>query len=52
MVLLARLALQESRAGGILEHLAHTLAGLSRALEVVLGSDLLLDCHTLQTKAV
>ena len=50
MVLLARLALQESRAGGILEHLAHTLAGLSRALEVLFRTDPLGDLCSLEKK--
>ena len=49
MVLLAALGTGEQRgASGVLEHLADTLARLGRALEIVLGADLLCYCHTLQ----
>jgi hypothetical protein len=38
---------EESGTGRILEYLSNTLAGSSRALEVMLGADLLSNCHTL-----
>lgn len=40
---------EEGSAGGILEHLAHTLASLGRTLQVVLCSNLLRDSHALAT---
>ena len=49
MVLLAALgAGQQGSAGRVLEDFADALAGLGGALEVVLGTDLLLHRHTLQ----
>lgn len=45
----ATLARQESSAGGVLEHLADTLIGLGRALEVLVGANLLADLLTLKT---
>lgn len=39
--------LQQGRAGGSLEDLAHTLVGAGRALEVLVGTDLLADFLTL-----
>jgi len=46
--LLPALALaQQRRPRRVLEDLAHALAGLGRALEVVLGTDLLCNGHAL-----
>lgn len=45
----ATLARQESSTGGVLEHLADTLVGLGRALEVLVGANLLADLLTLKT---
>lgn len=39
--------LQQGRAGGGLEDLAHTLVGAGRALKVLVGTDLLADLLTL-----
>lgn len=44
---LVRLARKESCPGSVLEHLADTLAGPSRALEVLVGTNLLSDFLTL-----
>lgn len=43
-------AAEQSCPGGILEHLADTLASLSRALQVVLSTNLLCDGHALSEK--
>jgi hypothetical protein len=47
VLLLVRAAREESRAGRVLEDLAHALAGPRGALEVVPGADLLRDGHAL-----
>lgn len=41
---------QQSSASGVLEHLADTLVRLGRALEVLVGADLLADLLTLKTE--
>lgn len=40
-------AREKGSAGGVLEHLADALVGLGRALEVLVGTDLLADLLTL-----
>jgi hypothetical protein len=45
---LAAAAGQESSAGCVLKHLADTLVGLGRALEVLVGANLLADLLTLE----
>jgi hypothetical protein len=47
LALLAGAGLKQSRAGGGLEDLADTLVGTGRALEVLVGTDLLADLLTL-----
>lgn len=47
LVLLTASAGQESSARGVLEHFADTLVGPGRALEVLVGTDLLTDLLTL-----
>jgi hypothetical protein len=44
---LSAAAREESSAGSVLKHLANTLVGLGRALEVLVGADLLTDLLTL-----
>lgn len=44
---LSALASQQGRAGGGLEHFTHTLAGLGRAFEVLVGTNLFADLLTL-----
>jgi hypothetical protein len=50
--LLAGAGLEQSRAGGGLEDLADTLIGTGRALEVLVGTDLLADLLTLLKDAL
>jgi hypothetical protein len=50
VVLLASLAGQESRSGRVLEHLTDALVGLGRALEVLVGANLLADLLALFKK--
>jgi hypothetical protein len=50
LVLPALASAEQGRPRGVLEHLAHTLAGLGGALEVVLCADLLRDGHALETE--
>jgi hypothetical protein len=50
--LLAGAGLEQSRAGGRLEDLADTLIGTGRALEVLVGTDLLADLLTLLKDAL
>ena len=47
--LLFAAACRERGAGGVLEHLAHALAGLGGALDVVLRADALCDGGALDT---
>lgn len=52
LVRLVGLAREESRAGGVLEHLPDTLAGPSRALEILVGANLLSNLLTLNVPRV
>jgi hypothetical protein len=46
-VLLWASARQKGGTGGVLKHLPNTLVGLGRALEILVGADLLADVLTL-----
>ncbi len=50
MLVAAAAAGQESSASGVLKHLADTLVGLGRTLEVLVGTNLLADLLTLETQ--
>lgn len=47
LLALAALSSEESSAGGRFKHLTHTVVGLGRAFEILVGADLLADFLTL-----
>lgn len=47
VLLVAPIPLQQGSTGGMLKHLSDALVGLGRALEVLVGTDLLADLLTL-----